>query len=157
MELQNLKNNWITDFPHPFIIAGPCSAESEKQMLETAERIKKTEIIAPVFRAGIWKPRTKPNGFEGVGAIGLQWLQNVKEEFGFKTATEVATKHHVEAAFHRAQLPERDYRYLAGYSEYPVYRAGDYHHNGAAGRRGGDLPDRICRGEPHSGGDRIRG
>ena len=98
MELQNLKNSWIKNFPHPFIIAGPCSAESEKQMLETAERIKKTEIIAPVFRAGIWKPRTKPNGFEGVGAIGLQWLQNVKEEFGFKTATEVATKHHVEAA-----------------------------------------------------------
>lgn len=56
-----------------------------------------------------------------------------------------------------AQLPERDYRYLAGYSEYPVYRAGDHSHRGAAGCRGGNLPDRICRGEPHSGGDRIRG
>lgn len=61
------------------------------------------------------------------------------------------------AAFHRAQLPERDHRYLAGYSEYPVYRAGDHSHRSAAGCRGGNLPNRICRGEPHSGGDRIRG
>ena len=59
--------------------------------------------------------------------------------------------------FHCAQLPERDHRYLAGYSEYPVYCAGDHSHRGAAGCRGGNLPDRICRGELHSGGDRIRG
>ncbi|MHA6727566.1 chorismate mutase [Chryseobacterium sp. A301] len=98
MELQNLKNEWISEFNSPLIIAGPCSAESESQMLEAAERIKKATNQVPVFRAGIWKPRTKPNGFEGVGVIGLNWLKKVKEEFGFKTATEVANAGHVRAA-----------------------------------------------------------
>lgn len=98
MDLKNLNNTWINEFPQPLIIAGPCSAESEKQMLETAERIKKSGANVPVFRAGIWKPRTKPNGFEGVGTIGLNWLKKVKEEFGFKTTTEVANRLHVEAA-----------------------------------------------------------
>ena len=97
MELAQLKNEWFKTYPTPMIIAGPCSAESELQMLETAERIKKTGVPIPVFRAGIWKPRTKPNGFEGVGVIGLKWLQKVKEEFGFQTATEVANAHHVKA------------------------------------------------------------
>lgn len=98
MTLQDLENNWVKEFPKPLIIAGPCSAESEKQMLETAKRIKETNAEVPIFRAGIWKPRTKPNGFEGVGAIGLNWLKKVKEEYGFKTATEVANAHHVAAA-----------------------------------------------------------
>lgn len=98
MELSDLKNEWINDFNKPLIIAGPCSAESEAQMLETAERIKKTNADIPIFRAGIWKPRTKPFGFEGVGVIGLNWLKKVKDEFGFKTATEVANAHHVYAA-----------------------------------------------------------
>lgn len=98
MELQNLKNEWISEFNSPLIIAGPCSAESESQMLEAAERIKKATNQVPVFRAGIWKPRTKPNGFEGVGVIGLNWLKKVKEEYGFKTATEVANAGHVRAA-----------------------------------------------------------
>ena len=98
MELQNLKNEWISEFNSPLIIAGPCSAESESQMLEAAERIKKATHQVPVFRAGIWKPRTKPNGFEGVGVIGLNWLKKVKEEYGFKTATEVANAGHVRAA-----------------------------------------------------------
>lgn len=98
LELQDLKNDWINEFPNPLIIAGPCSAESESQMLETARRIKESSADVPVFRAGIWKPRTKPNGFEGVGVIGLNWLKKVKEEFGFKTATEVANAHHVFAA-----------------------------------------------------------
>ena len=98
MTLQDLENNWVKEFPKPLIIAGPCSAESEKQMLETAKRIKETNAGVPIFRAGIWKPRTKPNGFEGVGAIGLNWLKKVKEEYGFKTATEVANAHHVAAA-----------------------------------------------------------
>lgn len=98
MNLSDLKNDWISEFPQPLIIAGPCSAESEQQMLETAERIKNTQANVPVFRAGIWKPRTKPNGFEGVGVIGLNWLKKVKDEFGFKTATEVANAHHVYAA-----------------------------------------------------------
>lgn len=98
MKLEELKNTWINEFPQPLIIAGPCSAESEKQMLETAERIKNSGANVSVFRAGIWKPRTKPNGFEGVGFIGLNWLKKVKEEFGFKTTTEVANRLHVEAA-----------------------------------------------------------
>lgn len=98
MNLTDLKNEWINEFPEPLIIAGPCSAESESQMLETAKRIKESTNKVSVFRAGIWKPRTKPNGFEGVGVIGLNWLKKVKEEYGFKTATEVANAHHVFAA-----------------------------------------------------------
>ncbi len=98
MNLKDLKNEWINEFPEPLVIAGPCSAESEAQMLETARRIKESGANVPVFRAGIWKPRTKPNGFEGVGVIGLNWLKKVKEEYGFKTATEVANAHHVFAA-----------------------------------------------------------
>ncbi|NLN33697.1 MAG: bifunctional 3-deoxy-7-phosphoheptulonate synthase/chorismate mutase type II [Flavobacteriaceae bacterium] len=92
----NEKNNWIKEFNQPLAIAGPCSAESEKQMMEIAERIDKT--LVQVFRAGIWKPRTKPNCFEGVGAIGLNWLKKVKDEFGFKIATEVANANHVKLA-----------------------------------------------------------
>ncbi len=98
MNLKDLENNWVKDFPSPLIIAGPCSAESESQMLETARRIKESNAEVPIFRAGIWKPRTKPNGFEGVGVIGLNWLKKVKSEYGFKTATEVANAHHVAAA-----------------------------------------------------------
>ena len=77
----------------PFVIVGPCSAESEDQLLQIAEEIKD---ITNVFRAGIWKPRTSPNTFEGVGAKGLRWLQNVKQLTGLKTITEVATAKHVE-------------------------------------------------------------
>lgn len=80
----------------PLIIAGPCSAETEEQVLETAKELAANGI--KVFRAGIWKPRTKPGGFEGVGAPGLQWLKKVKEVTGMLTATEVATKQHVEEA-----------------------------------------------------------
>ncbi len=98
MDLKTLENDWINQFPQPLIIAGPCSAESETQMMETARLIKENNLPVPVYRAGIWKPRTKPNGFEGVGAIGLKWLQKVKEEYGFKTATEVANAYHVEEA-----------------------------------------------------------
>lgn len=87
--------NWIHAFDEPFLIAGPCSAESESQMLKIAEQLPKS---VQVFRAGIWKPRTKPNSFEGVGAIGLNWLKKVRDEFGFKIATEVATANHVKLA-----------------------------------------------------------
>jgi chorismate mutase len=80
----------------PIIIAGPCSAESEQQVLETARSLAEAGI--KIFRAGIWKPRTHPGGFEGVGVTGLPWLQKVKEETGMKTAIEVATPAHVEAA-----------------------------------------------------------
>lgn len=80
----------------PYIIAGPCSAESEEQVLDTARRLVRAGI--KVFRAGIWKPRTKPGGFEGVGVEGLEWLRKVKETTGMYTAVEVATRAHVEAA-----------------------------------------------------------
>lgn len=78
------------------VIAGPCSAESEKQVMETALALKKLGVS--VFRAGLWKPRTLPGGFEGVGKRGLPWLQRVKKETGLLIATEVATKQHVDAA-----------------------------------------------------------
>jgi chorismate mutase len=77
----------------PVIIAGPCSAESETQVMETAHSIAGKGI--KIFRAGIWKPRTKPGGFEGVGEIGLQWLKRVKKETSMSVATEVATRDHV--------------------------------------------------------------
>lgn len=93
--MDNTKN-WIRQFQKPLIIAGPCSAESEKQMLDIAERIDKNYV--QIFRAGIWKPRTKPNSFEGVGSIGLKWLKKVKNEFGLLTAIEVATANHVQLA-----------------------------------------------------------
>ena len=81
---------------HPIIIAGPCSAETEEQVLSTARELAKNGV--KIFRAGIWKPRTKPGGFEGVGREGLPWLAKVKEETGMLTATEVATRQHVEDA-----------------------------------------------------------
>jgi chorismate mutase len=80
----------------PVIIAGPCSAESEKQVLATAHELKKHPNL--IFRAGIWKPRTRPNSFEGVGVKGLKWLQKAKEETGLQTTTEVAKANHVELA-----------------------------------------------------------
>lgn len=89
-------NNWIKDFKKPLTIAGPCSAESEYQMLKIAEGLPKDKV--EVFRAGIWKPRTKPNSFEGVGAIGLNWLAKVREEFGYKITTEIANVNHAKLA-----------------------------------------------------------
>ena len=80
----------------PMIIAGPCSAETEEQVMNTAINLANNGI--KYFRAGIWKPRTKPGGFEGVGVEGLAWMKRVKEETGMYTCTEVATKAHVEAA-----------------------------------------------------------
>lgn len=77
----------------PLVIAGPCSAETEQQVLDTATQLAANGI--KIFRAGIWKPRTKPGGFEGVGAPGLEWLKKVKQETGMYTATEVATREHV--------------------------------------------------------------
>ncbi len=98
--MENSKDlrRWLDDMalPHPLVIAGPCSAETEKQVLEIAHDLKDTDVN--YYRAGIWKPRTRPGNFEGVGAIGLKWLQRVKEETGFKTATEVANKTHVDLA-----------------------------------------------------------
>ncbi len=84
------------DPKRPIVIAGPCSAETEEQVMATARELAKNGV--KIFRAGIWKPRTKPGGFEGVGEQGLAWLRRVKEETGMLVATEVATKHHVKAA-----------------------------------------------------------
>lgn len=88
-------------FPHlntkrPLVIAGPCSAESEEQVMITGRALAARGI--QIFRAGIWKPRTKPGGFEGVGMVGLPWLQKLKQETGMLIGVEVATKAHVEAA-----------------------------------------------------------
>ena len=80
----------------PLFVAGPCSAENREQVLETARQLQKAGI--KVFRAGIWKPRTQPGGFEGVGSKGLAWLDEVRETTGMKVATEVATRVHVEEA-----------------------------------------------------------
>lgn len=84
------------DSKRPVVIAGPCSAETEEQVIETAMDLAKNGVR--IFRAGIWKPRTKPGGFEGVGSVGLTWLQEVKKETGMLVATEVANKQHVEEA-----------------------------------------------------------
>ena len=80
----------------PIIIAGPCSAESEAQVLATARALSNQSIR--IFRAGIWKPRTRPNSFEGVGAAGLKWLTKVKKETGLMVGTEVANEKHVYEA-----------------------------------------------------------
>ena len=84
------------DNKRPIIIAGPCSAETEEQVMSTATDLAKAGI--KIFRAGIWKPRTKPGGFEGIGEEGLVWLERVQKETGMLVATEVATRQHVEAA-----------------------------------------------------------
>ncbi len=86
---------WLPHDHVPWVIAGPCSAESPKQMLSTARRLAKSPHVK-AFRAGIWKPRTRPNSFEGVGEAGLEWLSQVKAETGLLTATEVANTEHVE-------------------------------------------------------------
>ena len=78
----------------PLMISGPCSAETEEQVMETARQLSALKRI-DVFRAGIWKPRTRPNSFEGIGTEGLKWLRQVKQEYGLPVATEVATEKHV--------------------------------------------------------------
>jgi chorismate mutase len=90
--------NWLNDhkLEHPIVIAGPCSAETEEQVLKIAHELKDTDVT--YLRAGIWKPRTRPGNFEGVGAIGLKWLQKAKAETGLLIATEVANRAHVELA-----------------------------------------------------------
>jgi chorismate mutase len=98
MENSKQMRTWLDDMKldHPLVIAGPCSAETEEQVLKIAHDLKDTDVN--YYRAGIWKPRTRPGMFEGVGAIGLKWLQKVKEETGLKTATEVANRAHVDLA-----------------------------------------------------------
>lgn len=93
MKNQQLKKSAIDK---PMLIAGPCSAETKEQLLSVASQLKNTGI--EYFRAGIWKPRTRPGSFEGVGGEGLQWLQEVKESYGLKTCVEVANVKHVYEA-----------------------------------------------------------
>ena len=87
----------IDDFKRPLIISGPCSAESEQQVYETCKRLKDGGRVN-VLRAGIWKPRTRPNSFEGVGAVGLPWLIKAGKELDLPVITEVANALHVEEA-----------------------------------------------------------
>ncbi|OYQ36765.1 3-deoxy-7-phosphoheptulonate synthase [Flavobacterium cyanobacteriorum] len=98
MENKPEMRQWLEDFKldHPLVIAGPCSAETEEQVLDIARQLKDTKVS--IYRAGIWKPRTRPGGFEGVGAIGLKWLQKAKGETGLLMAVEVANAHHVKLA-----------------------------------------------------------
>lgn len=92
MELESILLPGV-DTKRPLIIAGPCSAETEEQVMESARRLHARGV--KIFRAGIWKPRTKPGGFEGIGVIGLTWLKRVQSELGMYTAVEVATASHV--------------------------------------------------------------
>ena len=98
MKSRKEMRSWLDDFNlnHPLVIAGPCSAETEDQVLKIAHDLKNTDVS--IYRAGIWKPRTRPGMFEGVGAIGLKWLDKVKKETGLLTATEVANASHVKLA-----------------------------------------------------------
>ncbi|MEN8125218.1 MAG: bifunctional 3-deoxy-7-phosphoheptulonate synthase/chorismate mutase type II [Bacteroidota bacterium] len=97
MENTNFRT-WLDNMQlsHPLVIAGPCSAETEEQVLEVAHELKNTD--ATVFRAGVWKPRTRPGSFEGSGVKALPWMQKVKEETGLLTAVEVANAQHAKLA-----------------------------------------------------------
>ena len=95
MDLIPISEWGIFPASRPLVIAGPCSAESERQVMETAEGLAAAGVR--VFRAGIWKPRTHPGCFEGIGKPGLKWLQKVQREFGMHVCTEVAGKDHVDS------------------------------------------------------------
>ena len=94
LEITPLSEWGMFSDPQPSVVAGPCSAETEEQVMKTAEALK--ELGINVFRAGIWKPRTHPGCFEGIGVPGLKWLQKVKSEYGLKVSTEVASEKHVQ-------------------------------------------------------------
>jgi chorismate mutase len=98
MENNKQMRTWLDNFnlTHPLVIAGPCSAETEDQVLKIAHELKNSDVS--IFRAGIWKPRTRPGGFEGVGEIGLKWLEKAKAETGLLMAIEVANATHVKLA-----------------------------------------------------------
>ena len=98
MEATNkIRNVLGLTLANPLVIAGPCSAETEEQVLTTARQIASLGKVN-IFRAGIWKPRTRPGQFEGIGSIGLEWLKKVKAETGLPTAVEVANVKHVYEA-----------------------------------------------------------
>lgn len=95
MELEKITLPGLED-KRPLVIAGPCSAETEEQVMETARQLAAQGV--KIFRAGVWKPRTKPGGFEGIGTEALGWLKKVKQETGMYVSTEVATAKHVQEA-----------------------------------------------------------
>ena len=96
MQFELIKT-WLPSINEPLIISGPCGAESLEQLLKTAQQLKEINKVS-LFRAGVWKPRTRPNSFEGKGEEALQWLTEVKKQFGFKITVEVANAHHTEMA-----------------------------------------------------------
>ncbi len=98
-DTSSLLGSYVGEGPQkrPFVIAGPCSAETEEQTMSAARELSANPSVS-FFRAGIWKPRTRPNSFEGIGTKGLRWLENVKKETGLPVATEVANEKHVEMA-----------------------------------------------------------
>ncbi len=96
LEINPIKH-WLPQINNPLIIAGPCSLETEEQTLETARMLAKDHRVF-IFRGGVWKPRTRPGSFEGIGSIGLKWLQMVREETGLPVGTEVANAQHTEEA-----------------------------------------------------------
>jgi chorismate mutase len=96
MKFQHL-NTWLPAVAQPLLIAGPCGAESHEQLMQTARELKALSRVS-LFRAGVWKPRTRPNAFEGRGEEALKWLADVKKETGFKITVEVANAQHTELA-----------------------------------------------------------
>lgn len=88
---------WLKQHRSPIIVAGPCSAESESQVMQVAERLAQTGKVQ-LLRAGVWKPRTRPNSFEGMGKAALPWLVKAQHEFGIPAIIEVANEEHVKAA-----------------------------------------------------------
>ncbi|HSH19935.1 MAG TPA: chorismate mutase [Draconibacterium sp.] len=96
LEINPIKT-WLSKLDNPLLISGPCSLESEKQAMDTAKLLAKDKRVF-VYRGGVWKPRTRPGSFEGVGSIGLKWLQMVKQETGLPVGTEVANAQHTEEA-----------------------------------------------------------
>lgn len=96
MQFESIKT-WLPSINEPLIISGPCGAESIEQLLKTAQQLKEINKVS-LFRAGVWKPRTRPNSFEGKGEEALQWLTEVKKQFGFKITVEVANAQHTEMA-----------------------------------------------------------
>ena len=96
MQFESIKT-WLPSINEPLIISGPCGAESLEQLLKTAQQLKEINKVS-LFRAGVWKPRTRPNSFEGKGEEALQWLTEVKKQFGFRITVEVANAQHTEMA-----------------------------------------------------------
>ena len=123
MELESILLPGI-EAKRPIVIAGPCSAETEEQVMDTAKQLAAKG--QKIYRAGIWKPRTKPGGFEGIGVEGLAWLKEVKKETGMYVSTEVATAKHVyeclKAGIDILWVPlQKRLRYLTSTKFVPLY------------------------------------